>query len=139
MPETAAEVFADRPIPEAVADMFVDKTNPDFIIDLGDRISVLLNRSHKRSGMSSDQVEELVGAKIEETFPNDYMSTTKAMTDGRPIDFGTPLGRQSKGQPQPYQAEAWRSQASLALIGIALASLAALRRQTQRRSLRAAR
>ena len=30
--------------------------------------------------------------------------------------LGTPLGRQSKGIPQPYQAEAWRSNASLASL-----------------------
>lgn len=36
--------------------------------------------------------------------------------------LGTPLGRQSKGQPQPYQAEAWRSNSSLANLADALAS-----------------
>ena len=34
--------------------------------------------------------------------------------------LGTPLGRQTKGLPQPYQAEAWRSNASLSNL---LASL----------------
>ncbi len=31
--------------------------------------------------------------------------------------LGTPMGRQSKGIPQPFQAEAWRSQSSLAKPG----------------------
>ncbi len=36
--------------------------------------------------------------------------------------LGAPLGRQSKGIPQPYQAEAWRSATSLANVGAVLAS-----------------
>ncbi|MFI8480016.1 imelysin family protein [Pseudomonas sp. NPDC078700] len=36
--------------------------------------------------------------------------------------LGAPLGRQSKGHPQPYQAEAWRSNASLSNIAATLAS-----------------
>ena len=33
--------------------------------------------------------------------------------EGMKKKLGTPLGRQTKGLPQPYQAEAWRSNASL--------------------------
>jgi predicted lipoprotein len=36
--------------------------------------------------------------------------------------LGTPLGRQSKGQPQPFQADAWRSNASLSSLEASLAS-----------------
>jgi predicted lipoprotein len=36
--------------------------------------------------------------------------------------LGTPLGRQSKGVPQPFQAEAWRSKSSLDSLGASLAS-----------------
>jgi predicted lipoprotein len=36
--------------------------------------------------------------------------------------LGAPLGRQSKGIPQPFQAEAWRSQASLSNIAASLDS-----------------
>ena len=42
--------------------------------------------------------------------------------------LGTPLGRQTKGQPQPYQAEAWRSNASLSNL---LASLNSAQRVWQ--------
>lgn len=42
--------------------------------------------------------------------------------DGLKKKLGAPLGRQSKGIPQPYQAEAWRSAASLANVGSTLAS-----------------
>jgi predicted lipoprotein len=36
--------------------------------------------------------------------------------------LGTPLGRQSKGVPQPFQAEAWRSKASLSSLQASLES-----------------
>ncbi|MGE8359841.1 imelysin family protein [Pseudomonas sp.] len=67
------------------------------------------------------------------TFPNDrYAEAPEAMAellrtqvsaiDGLKKKLGTPLGRQSKGLPQPYQAEAWRSKASLANLAASLAS-----------------
>ncbi len=42
--------------------------------------------------------------------------------DGLKKKLGTALGRQSKGQPQPYQAEFWRSNASIASLAASLAS-----------------
>jgi predicted lipoprotein len=36
--------------------------------------------------------------------------------------LGTPLGRQTKGAPQPFQADAWRSQSSLSSLEASLAS-----------------
>lgn len=42
--------------------------------------------------------------------------------DGLKKKLGAPLGRQTKGQPQPYQAEAWRSDATLASLTAAVAS-----------------
>ncbi|WP_110948547.1 imelysin family protein [Pseudomonas bohemica] len=40
--------------------------------------------------------------------------------------LGTPLGRQSKGVPQPFQAEAWRSKASLSSLQASLESAQAV-------------
>lgn len=67
------------------------------------------------------------------TFPNErYTDANEAMAellraqvtalDGLKKKLGAPLGRQSKGTAQPYQAEAWRSAASLSNIASALAS-----------------
>ncbi|SFB25760.1 imelysin family protein [Azotobacter beijerinckii] len=42
--------------------------------------------------------------------------------DGLKKKLGTPLGRQSKGVPQPLQAEAWRSQSTLANLAASLAT-----------------
>nr|WP_322939264.1 imelysin family protein [Pseudomonas sp. s4] len=67
------------------------------------------------------------------TFPNErYADANEAIADllrvqvtaldGLKKKLGAPMGRQSKGIPQPYQAEAWRSAASLANLGAALAN-----------------
>jgi predicted lipoprotein len=64
-------------------------------------------------------------------FPNTrYADSKEAITDllrtqvtgleGMKKKLGTPLGRQSKGQPQPFQAEAWRSNASLSNLSASL-------------------
>lgn len=52
----------------------------------------------------------------------ELLRTQISALDGLKKKLGTPLGRQSKGHPQPYQAEAWRSKASLANLAAGLAS-----------------
>ncbi|MET1080033.1 MAG: imelysin family protein [Pseudomonas sp.] len=52
----------------------------------------------------------------------EVLRTQVSGIDGLKKKLGTPLGRQSKGLPQPYQAEAWRSQTSLANLAASLAS-----------------
>lgn len=52
----------------------------------------------------------------------ELLRTQVSALDGLKKKLGTPLGRQTKGQPQPYQAEAWRSHASLASLAAGLAS-----------------
>lgn len=64
-------------------------------------------------------------------FPNTrYADSQEAITDllhtqvtgleSMKKKLGTPLGRQTKGQPQPFQAEAWRSNASLSNLSASL-------------------
>jgi predicted lipoprotein len=78
------------------------------------------------------QSKDGIAAQLK-NFPNDrYAEAQEAVTDilrtqvsaidGLKKKLGTPLGRQSKGLPQPYQAEAWRSKASLANLASSLAS-----------------
>ncbi|WP_271409061.1 imelysin family protein [Pseudomonas sp. Q1-7] len=50
--------------------------------------------------------------------------------------LGTPLGRQTKGLPQPMQAEAWRSESSLANVAAALASAESLWQGTDKHGIR---
>lgn len=51
--------------------------------------------------------------------------------------LGTPLGRQSKGIPQPFQAEGWRSDTSLASLDSSLTGAQALWNGTDNKGLRA--
>ena len=51
--------------------------------------------------------------------------------------LGTPLGRQSKGIPQPFQAEGWRSDMSLASLDSSLTGAQALWNGTDNKGLRA--
>jgi len=63
-------------------------------LDLGDRVAVLLNRCPKRSLISPQQIEQLLGIPIYMTFPNDYQGVQRAMTAGRWVEPATELGRQ---------------------------------------------
>jgi pilus assembly protein CpaE len=63
-------------------------------LDLGDRVSVLLNRCQKRPVISRAQIEDLLGLPVHMTFPNDYQCVTRALADGRPVDFTSELGLQ---------------------------------------------
>jgi len=60
-------------------------------LDLGERV---LNRQPKRSLISPQQIEQLLGVPIYMTFPNDYQGVQRAMTAGSWVDPGCDLGRQ---------------------------------------------
>ncbi|MGK9064786.1 imelysin family protein [Stutzerimonas chloritidismutans] len=77
------------------------------------------------------EAEDGMAAQLKE-FPNErYADANEAISDimrvqvtaldGLKKKLGAPLGRQSKGHPQPFQAEAWRSDATLGSIDAALA------------------
>ncbi|MGH9629050.1 MAG: hypothetical protein ACRD7E_12065 [Bryobacteraceae bacterium] len=74
-------------------------------MDLGERVSVLLNRHHKRSLLSPEQVEELVGLPVHMAFPNDYQSVHKALTAGKQVDASTELGRKCKALAESMLAK----------------------------------
>lgn len=63
-------------------------------LDLGERVAVLLNRCPKRSVITPQQVEQLLGVPIYMTFPNDYQGVQRAMTAGRWVESGSDLGKQ---------------------------------------------
>ncbi|MDP3001439.1 MAG: hypothetical protein Q8N47_28400 [Bryobacterales bacterium] len=63
-------------------------------LDLGDRISVLLNRTQRRSVISPEQVEKLLGLPVHMSFPNDYVGVHKALTEGRHVRPSCELGKQ---------------------------------------------
>ncbi len=51
----------------------------------------------------------------------DLLRVQVTALDGLKKKLGAPLGRQTKGYPQPFQAEAWRSDATLGSLDAALA------------------
>ena len=75
--------------------------------------SQLKNFPNKRYPEGREAVADLLGTQI------NALETLKKK-------LGTPLARVTKSAPQPYQAEAWRSGASLASIGASLTSAEAL-------------
>lgn len=63
-------------------------------LDLSDRVSVLLNRSHKRSLVSAAQIEDLLGVNVLASLSNDYHGVHRALQAGRAVDQSSELGRQ---------------------------------------------
>ena len=63
-------------------------------VDLGERVTLLVNRCPKRPLISQEQIQELLGIPIFMTFPNDYQGVQRAMTAGRWVESGSELGRQ---------------------------------------------
>lgn len=62
-------------------------------MDLGDKVSILLNRMTKRPVIAPAQIEQLLGLPIAMTFPNDYSGVHRALTAGREVENGSELGK----------------------------------------------
>jgi pilus assembly protein CpaE len=62
-------------------------------LDLEERISVILNRVHKRALMGTAEIEKLLGLPVQLTFPNDYPGVHRALADGKRIDPSSELGK----------------------------------------------
>jgi pilus assembly protein CpaE len=60
--------------------------------DLESRVSVVLNRCHKKPLFTKAQVEELLGLPVVQQFPNDYIGVNKAMTAGKWMEADTEIG-----------------------------------------------
>lgn len=83
-------------------------------LDLGGKISVLVNRCQKRPLITPAQIEELLGLPVYMSFPNDYRTVTRALATGSVVDFATEFGQEcirlahslSNGRPaQPSTAD----------------------------------
>jgi pilus assembly protein CpaE len=62
--------------------------------DLESRVSVVLNRCHKKPLLNKEQVEQLLGLPVAQMFPNDYVRVNQAMTAGTWIDPESNMGRE---------------------------------------------
>ncbi|MCC6536971.1 MAG: hypothetical protein IT162_05445, partial [Bryobacterales bacterium] len=54
-------------------------------MDLGDKVSILMNRAQKRPIISTEQIQSLLGVPVYQEFPNDYRGVHNALTTGREI------------------------------------------------------
>lgn len=62
-------------------------------LDLADRAVVVLNRVQKRNLVSTAEVEKLIGLRVVMQIPNDYRGVHEALTDGKPVNARTELGK----------------------------------------------
>ena len=61
--------------------------------DLSDRVSIILNRVHKKALFTREQVEEMLGQRVARTFPNDYHGINEAVAEGTVVAQGSPMGK----------------------------------------------
>lgn len=63
-------------------------------LDLDEKVSLLLNRIHKKTVFTTDEVEALVGAKVAYSFSNDYHAVGRAATAGQCLASDSVIGKQ---------------------------------------------
>ena len=63
-------------------------------MDFGEKVAVLLNRTHKRMLFSQTQIEKLLGTPVHLSFSNDYYEVQKSVGEGRAANPKTDLGSQ---------------------------------------------
>jgi len=63
-------------------------------IELSDRISLIVNRFHKRSLISKEEIEDLMSLPVTMTFPNDYHRVHSSLTSATEIERNSELGKQ---------------------------------------------
>jgi pilus assembly protein CpaE len=86
--------------------------------DLGERVSLLLNRMESSSDFPVDQIKELVGLEPIVTFPNDYSKVQSALTVGKPAECRSPFASQCSTLAQrlleqtygPVETKGWVSE-----------------------------
>jgi pilus assembly protein CpaE len=64
--------------------------------ELSDRVSIILNRVHKKALLNKQQVEDLLGMPVVATFPNDYAGTSDASSEGTVVSKSSPMGQSAE-------------------------------------------
>ena len=62
-------------------------------LDLESRVSIVLNRCHKKLQFTTKQVEEILGAPVLKMLPNDYPGVNRALAAGACVDPKSELGK----------------------------------------------
>lgn len=62
-------------------------------LGLQERVRIILNRYNPKGLLRREGVEDVLGKQVAATIPNDYGALQHALTNGRPLDLTSPLGR----------------------------------------------
>lgn len=62
-------------------------------IELDGRVSILLNRVHKKPLLTKNQVEDILGVPVATVFPNDYHGANHALAKATVVALASELGR----------------------------------------------
>lgn len=62
-------------------------------LGLSARVSVVLNRMHKKPLFAKPQVEDVLGMPVVRVFPNDYQAVNQSVQEGKLIDPSSDLGK----------------------------------------------
>jgi pilus assembly protein CpaE len=69
-------------------------------MDIGDRVSIVLNRSTRRDIMSREDIEKLLGLPVHWVFPNDYKRVHAAVSSGEAVDPASDLGKRFRAEAE---------------------------------------
>jgi pilus assembly protein CpaE len=81
-------------------------------LDLSNRVSIIINRWPKTPAISLKQIEEQLGVPIFAMLTNDYDGVQKAITQGRPMEPTSNLGKQFTALAEAIlksEANGWRA------------------------------
>ncbi len=62
-------------------------------LELESRISLILNRAQKRNLVSGAEIEKIIGLPVAMEIPNDYRGVHKALSQAKPVDPKSELGK----------------------------------------------
>lgn len=74
-------------------------------LELEDRVSLVLNRTQRRAIIGPQEVENLLGHRVELMFPNDYAGVHHALAEGKCVDPATELGRRFRAMAEGLLAK----------------------------------
>jgi Flp pilus assembly CpaE family ATPase len=74
-------------------------------LELGSRVTLLVNRSHANAIVPPKQIEQLLGLPVHMSFANDYPAVHRAVAAGKPVNSSSPLGKQIAELAQSMAAD----------------------------------
>ncbi|MCP5112152.1 MAG: MinD/ParA family protein [bacterium] len=81
-----------------------------------DRFRVLINRSSKRDGIGSSDMEKIFNCPVHAMFPNDYFSLHRVISLGQALDSDTELGKSVESLSSKLMAAAKEEKKRLAAL-----------------------